>query len=267
MAPDLQRQTAMLSARRVWIHALILLIVPLSGDAWVIRPTTVVAKVSSTLSPTLTPLCSSASSSPNDEARTLQDQATRLRQEIAELERSQRPTPSASQSSSPVKVEQNQADHDKVLKKTLRHDYEAVVPVLLGDGSVEEEEVEFVPFHKDGLSRIVTMEANLPLGIVLGESEEYEGAVSVDQVAPGSSGDLAGLKVGDLVRAFTASRMQMDQPAWQLLAGGIGIPKHFRFMYSADRRPFEEVMEAIGSNRMDPQGRPVLLVIERMDDA
>jgi hypothetical protein len=28
-------------------------------------------------------------------------------------------------------------------------------------------------------------------------------------------------------------------------------------------RSFEEVMKAIGSNRMDPQGRPVLLVVER----
>jgi hypothetical protein len=234
-------------------------------------PTGVVGTVSSTrLSPTLaplTPLRSSASSSPSDEARTLQDQAVRLRQEIADLERSKRSTPSPSQSSSPVQAKPNQLDQEKILKKTLRHGYEAVVPVLLGDGTVEEEEVEFVPFHKDGLSQIVTVEASLPLGIVLGESEDYKGAVSVDEVAPGGSGDRAGIRQGDLVRAFTACRMQMDQPAWQLLAGGIGIPKHFRFMYSADRRPFEEVMEAIGSNRMDPQGRPVLLVIERMDDA
>jgi hypothetical protein len=223
---------------------------------------------------TLPPLGSSASSSPNDEARTFQDKAMRLREEIAELERSKRSSAPSTSPVSPASVkgttpkgDSNEPNPDKVLKKTLRHGYEAVVPVLLGDGTVEEEEVEFVPFHKDGLSRIVTAEAGLPLGIVLGESEEYDGAVSVDEVAPGGNGDRAGIKEGDLVRAFTASRMQMDQPAWQLMAGGIGIPKHFRFMYSADKRPFEEVMEAIGSNRMDPQGRPVLLVIERMDDA
>jgi hypothetical protein len=60
--------------------------------------------------------------------------------------------------------------------------------------------------------------------------------------------------------------MQMDQPSWQLLAGGIGIPKHYRFMYSPDNRPFEEVLDAVSSNRMDPQGRPALLAVERADE-
>ena len=32
---------------------------------------------------------------------------------------------------------------------------------------------------------------------------------------------------------------------------------------STDGRPFEEVMEAVSSNRMDPEGRPVWLVLER----
>ena len=39
-----------------------------------------------------------------------------------------------------------------------------------------------------------------------------------------------------------------------------------RFMYSVDNRPFEEVMEAIGSNRMDPEARPVLIVVERKEE-
>ena len=39
-----------------------------------------------------------------------------------------------------------------------------------------------------------------------------------------------------------------------------------RFMYSADgrRSSFEEVMEALKSNRMDPGGRDVVLVVERI---
>ena len=53
----------------------------------------------------------------------------------------------------------------------------------------------------------------------------------------------------------------MEMPTWQLLAGGIGVPKVKRFMFSADGQPFEQVMEAVGSNRQDP--RPVLFVIER----
>jgi hypothetical protein len=54
-----------------------------------------------------------------------------------------------------------------------------------------------------------------------------------------------------------------EQPTWQLLAGGIGRPKTMRYMFSTDYKPFELVMEAIASNRMDPEGRSVLLVVER----
>jgi hypothetical protein len=36
-------------------------------------------------------------------------------------------------------------------------------------------------------------------------------------------------------------------------------------MSQADGRPFEEVMEAVASNRQDPEERPVLFVIERKD--
>ena len=51
-----------------------------------------------------------------------------------------------------------------------------------------------------------------------------------------------------------------------MLVGGIGQPKTVRFMYSADgrRSSFEEVMEALKSNRMDPGGRDVVLVVERI---
>jgi hypothetical protein len=41
------------------------------------------------------------------------------------------------------------------------------------------------------------------------------------------------------------------------------MPKTKRFVYSVDGRPFEEVMDAVGSNRMDPEERPVILVVER----
>ena len=45
--------------------------------------------------------------------------------------------------------------------------------------------------------------------------------------------------------------------------GGIGQPKTKRFMFATDGRPFEEVMDAVSSNRMDPEGRAVWLVLER----
>lgn len=105
--------------------------------------------------------------------------------------------------------------------------------------------------------------ASLPLGIILGESEEFPGAVSVDEVTPDSNGQLAGVLEGDLLRACTACQVIMETPTWQILVGGIGMPKTKRFMFSVDNRPFEEVMDAIGSNRMDPEERPVILVLER----
>ena len=37
-----------------------------------------------------------------------------------------------------------------------------------------------------------------------------------------------------------------------------------RFMFGTDYQPFEQVMDAIGANRMDPEERPVLLVLERL---
>ena len=60
----------------------------------------------------------------------------------------------------------------------------------------------------------------------------------------------------------------MELPTWQLLGGGIGRPKLFRFVFGADldskpERTFEDVLNAVGSNRMDQQRRPAILVLER----
>ena len=61
--------------------------------------------------------------------------------------------------------------------------------------------------------------------------------------------------------------MTMERPTWQLVMGGIGQPKTTRMMYSTDYRPFEEVMEAIASNRMDSMDRDVWIVLEVKNDA
>ena len=89
---------------------------------------------------------------------------------------------------------------------------------------------------------------------------------TIDAVAEGGNGEQAGVKVGDLLRACTACQMTMEQPTWQLLAGGIGRPKTTRMMFSTDGKAFEEVMDAVASNAMDPESRNVWLVVERMDD-
>jgi C-terminal processing protease CtpA/Prc len=93
--------------------------------------------------------------------------------------------------------------------------------------------------------------------------DQEDGFVKVVEVAAGSNSEKAGVLEGDLLRAATAVQMQMSTPTWQLLVGGIGQPKSLRFMYTCDQRPFEEVMDALGSNRMDGAARPVVLAIER----
>ena len=157
-----------------------------------------------------------------------------------------------------------QADAERAQRQEIRERYSAVVPILKGDGSTQMERCDFTPRWKEG-SRILVVEANLPVGVILGESEQFAGTTAVDEVAEGSNGAVAGLEVGDLIRALTATKVEMEMPTWQLMAGGIGVPKTKRFMYSADGRPFEEVLEAVASNRQDPEGRPVLFVIERKE--
>ena len=51
------------------------------------------------------------------------------------------------------------------------------------------------------------------------------------------------------MRATTAVKQQMELPTWQILAGGIGRPKTFRFVFGCDldaqpQRTFEDVLGA-----------------------
>jgi len=215
---------------------------------------------------------SSSSSSPDpdvDAAKKLRQQAAKLREEVDSLEQRKRDAADA---------EQRALEQERASAVAQRERYSAVVPILKPDGSTVEERCDFSPRivirddddddnNENASSFITTCEAALPLGILLGESEEFAGCTVVDEVAPGSNGEAAGLREGDIVRAITACQMTMETPTWQLMAGGIGVPKTTRFMYSVDGRPFEEVMDAVGSNRQDPQQRPMVIVIERRDES
>jgi hypothetical protein len=159
-----------------------------------------------------------------------------------------------------------QEEQVRTEREQRRHRYSCVVPILKPDGSTVLERCDFPPRYYDtnnnnNSSSITTVEASLPLGILLGENDD--GSISIDDVAELGNGATAGLRVTDLLRAITACRVDMALPTWQLLAGGIGRPKTVRFMYGVDNRPLNEVMAAVASNRLDPENRPVLLVIER----
>lgn len=199
----------------------------------------------------------------DDDTNKLLEKARKLREEVSAVEKSKAEV----QKQNDAK-EQAQREAEMEVKKQKdqqRLRYSAEVPILKDMGEEVMERVDFPPRLKGGKSRIVTIQAPLPLGLVLGEDETIPGLTSVDEVAEEGNGAAAGVKQGDIVRAITACQTTMETPTWQLLAGGIGQPKTKRFMYSVDGRPLEEVLNAIGSNRMDVQGRDVWLVLERMD--
>jgi hypothetical protein len=191
----------------------------------------------------------------NEDPNDLIEKARRLRKDVESFEASKKALEDQDRQEAAALQAQQQA---------LRERYSAIVPILKPDGSTQDERCDFSPkWGKDGTSYITVVESALPIGVILGESEQFPMTTVVDEVGEDSNGAAAGLQVGDLVRAFTACKVEMEMPTWQILTGGIGIPKTKRFMYSADGRPFEEVMEAIASNRQDPEQRPVLMVIER----
>ena len=188
----------------------------------------------------------------NGMVKKLREQAEKLRLEVSQLE---------GEKEKVKQVEEEQRNQVNAEKKEKRLRYSAEIPILKGDGNEVVERVDFPPIIKNNQSFIVAVEASLPLGIILGE--DIPGILQVDEVAENSNGEIAGIKVGDIVRATTACQVTMTQPTWQLIAGGIGQPQTTRMMFTADRKPFEEVMEAIASNRMDPMERPIVLVLER----
>jgi len=224
---------------------------------------------------TTTPSSIAASSSSDnnkiDDVEALQSKAEQLRQEVASIQKEK-------QVALDMERRQIEQEQSEKLETSLR--YSAEVPIFKEDGSTVVKRVDFPPLFVSDGSRIEAITAPLPLGMILGEyiGEDDENgdenddtassircpvAMRVDAVAEGSNAEAAGVQVGDLLRACTATQTIMDAPTWQLLAGGVGMPKTKRVMYSVDGRPFEEVMDAIGSNRMDPEGRPVVLVLER----
>lgn len=205
----------------------------------------------------------SSSDNRSDDTNKLLEKARKLRQEVSAIESSKMEV--QKQNDAKVQAQREAEREEQMQKDELRLRYSAEVPILKDMGEEVMERVDFPPRLKGGASRILTIQAPLPLGLVLGEDEALPGLTSVDEVAADGNGAVAGIKQGDIVRAITACQTTMETPTWQLLAGGIGQPKTKRFMYSVDGRPLEEVLNAIGSNRMDAQERDVWLVLERID--
>ena len=187
-----------------------------------------------------------------DDAASLWAEAARLRREIA-ADMEAMPAPEAGAAPAPAP------------SKGLS----VVLPIASPDWTIADTECFFEP-RSDGSAQLIKFEVEVPCGVILQESDDAGGRpiVVVGAVGEGSNAEAAGLRPGDILRATSAVRQQMEMPTWQLLGGGIGRPKTFRFIFGADldakpARDFEEVLGAVGSNRLDPQGRPAILVVER----
>lgn len=210
-----------------------------------------------------------AASESRDTASTLFDEAARLRAEVDALEADEDLPASAGIVDGKTRKDARKEAELQALRRLTVN-----LPISKPDFSVVDEDVEFVPALPLGTSELIKLSAPLPLGLILEQggyncvTNDSMVAVSAEftwvaEVAEGSNAEAAGVQEGDILRACSAVKIQMEMPTWQLLGGGIGRPRPFRFIYSADRRPFEEVMEAVGSNRMDPEARDALLVLER----
>jgi hypothetical protein len=142
----------------------------------------------------------------DNEAERLREQARKLRKEIEEFE-------SQKEAMEQTEREKMQAELDS--RKAVIERYSVVVPILKPDGTTVEEKIQFPPRLEElsegasGSSTILLCEAALPLGILLGEHETLVGMTEVDEVAPGSNGEKAGIQEGDLLRACTACKMEM----------------------------------------------------------
>ena len=186
--------------------------------------------------------------------------ARRLRIDAAMLEDDKSSKAAAARGESEAQAAQEEAYRTK---------WSVNLPILKQDGRTVDEDVAFKPLLCDD-SFLVRVEVPLPMGVILGESVvEVTGGknmtvTTVDEVNNESPAATL-LEPGDILRATTATQVQMTTPTWQLLVGGIGQPKTVRFMYSCDgsRSSFDEVMSAVKSNANDPEGRAAILVVER----
>ena len=215
----------------------------------------------------------------DDNVESYRNQAEQLRNEIEQFEQQKRRD---------NELYQQQQNDILSQQKELQDRYSATVPILKPDGTTVMERCTFTPIYTDGMSHITTIESDLPLGILIGEvtttdttakddndatmtlqqQQQRVPYIVVDEVASNSNGEINGVQMGDIIHACTACKVDMELPTWQLLLGGIGRPKTNRYMHSvssSSRSPsiLEPTMNAIASNRFDPEQRPILLVIER----
>ena len=148
------------------------------------------------------------------------------------------------------------------------------VSIELGEGYKTMVE-DFGPSWKDDQCSLAPVEASLPLGMVIEESENLPGRFEISEVREGSNAEKAGVKVGDILRAVTAQKKDAmaaaeGNIAFNAVAGattaGVVVKKA---LFNADRQSFEAVMNALGTNsdQKGGTGRVSMIFERRYTDA
>jgi hypothetical protein len=148
--------------------------------------------------------------------------------------------------------------------------------VVPPDGSIIPR--EFVPFHGkliDPHSILITLESYLPLDVAFTENEE-DGILLAAIVFDYGHGYRAGIRWKDRLRAVSATKLApptsmvgragdaTDAVAQQQTTTTTTTTKTIqRFLYSCDGKHLEDVLAAIESNALDPDRRPILIIVER----
>lgn len=128
---------------------------------------------------------------------------------------------------------------------------------------------DLTPFFDESGDRLMAFIAFLPLGMNLKnaprpvEAPVGQGdAVVVDAVAKGSEAEVAGIKVGDYVRAVSLMGAGFEPTWFEKLLGAEAVP--LKSVMKVDGLPAKEVIAALESNTDSPDGlATVTLLLER----
>jgi len=134
---------------------------------------------------------------------------------------------------------------------------------------------QFDPSWKDDNCALAAVEVEMPLGMVIGESDKLKGRIEVLEVLEGSTAEAAGIKAGDVLRAVSAQKKDAQAAAegniaFNAFAGattsGVEIR---RALYIADGRSFDGCMEALASNsdKNGGTGRAAMVFERRHDES
>lgn len=93
---------------------------------------------------------------------------------------------------------------DKLEFKKYRYFF-GRIQIEIGEGYKTMTE-DFNPTWKDDQSSLAVVDCDLPMGMVIEESEKHQGKFEIMEVMEGSNAEKAGVKVGDILRANTAQK-------------------------------------------------------------